>query len=72
MCEVLNVDDEWIRQNLEVPAGEVRHGKVTPITADDRQKAMEAARAMIQRFILFVKRGESKLPIGDFPVLRLP
>lgn len=70
LSEVLNIEDEWITKNLEIPAGEVRHGKVKPVSERERQEALESARIVLQRFIRFVHTEDCRLSEEEFPRLK--
>src|SRR5262249_51689904 len=56
LCRRLRIDDNWILQNLERPAGEIRHGKLIAVSNEDRVQAFRSARAVIERFVLLKHR----------------
>lgn len=69
MCAALRIDNNWIRRELEIPAGEIRHGKLVTMTGDDRVRALVGARSVLVRFIEFVSLGLDGLPEDGFPVI---
>jgi hypothetical protein len=70
LCRCLRIDDNWIRKNLEIPAAEVRHGKIVEVSDNDRQIAFLSARTVIERFITLVSRGVEQLPEAEFSLAR--
>jgi hypothetical protein len=71
LCESLNVSEDWLRRKLEIPAGEIRHGKARKVDTTERLQALQDAREVILRFIAFIRRG-SQLCATEFPQLEHP
>ncbi len=68
LCAELNLTNEWIIDQLEKPAGELRHGKAKNITGTERLHALRAARLVISRFIEYVHQG-GHLSKNEFPTM---
>lgn len=70
LCKALQIDNDWLTKTLEVPAGEIRHGKVVPVSESDRARSFRAAKEIISRFITLAESKVNQLSVDRFPVLR--
>lgn len=71
LLKALNITKKWLEKNLKIPAGEIRHGKIRPVTDKERQDAFRSASLVIERFIVLVHRRLTNLPENEFPILQL-
>jgi hypothetical protein len=59
LCSSLGIEEDWIRQNLEIPAGEIRHGKARDVDEAARLSSLSCARKVLGLFVTFVERTRS-------------
>jgi hypothetical protein len=69
LCRRLRIQDKWITEQLERPAGEIRHGKFPGVPERLRISCFHAASEPIVRFIELARSGLETLPSDGFPLL---
>ena len=70
LLDALNIAGAWLQSKLEIPAGEVRHGKARPLAEEVRLEALRCSREVIHRFVAYL-RLNVRLSEPDFPKLVL-
>ncbi|TEB14295.1 hypothetical protein Psfp_03046 [Pelotomaculum sp. FP] len=69
MRESLSIEKEYI-MFIEKYRTIEAHGKTLPVSGDDRVEIMRRAWRIVERFCNYLLKGESDLPINDFPILK--
>lgn len=67
--KTLCIDKNWI-DALKLFADEQRHGRVPYMSEEDRVSAMQHAWKVVDRFCVYLHRGSSQLPEGEFDQLK--
>lgn len=65
----LCIDKSWI-DALKPFADDQRHGRLPYMSAEDRVSAMQHAWKVVDRFCVYLHRGSSQLPEGEFDQLK--
>ncbi|OAI44079.1 hypothetical protein AYO38_02300 [bacterium SCGC AG-212-C10] len=67
--QALNIDREWIKANLQDPAGDIRHGRVVGVTGETRLRTLNAATLVTSRFAVLLLSGTQRLQLVDYPTI---